>query len=324
MLEANVRRDGTGNPGHLVDRQQSQLTQKGSSMKLVRFGPRGREKPGILAADGRIKDVSAHVRDYDHAFFAGGGLAMLRELAADADTLSAVPADARLGPPVARPRNVFAIGLNYSDHAKETGAAIPSEPILFMKATSAICGPHDPILIPRGSRKTDWEVELGLVIGRDARYLPSKEAARECVAGFCVANDVSERAFQLERGGQWSKGKSCDSFLPLGPWLVTADEVADPQRLDLRLEVNGVSRQQGTTATMIFDVWHIVHYLSQFLTLEAGDVVITGTPPGVGMGMKPPVYLAAGDVVTLSIDGLGGQRSVCEDARVFDGSKTAT
>jgi 2-keto-4-pentenoate hydratase/2-oxohepta-3-ene-1,7-dioic acid hydratase in catechol pathway len=293
-------------------------------MKLVRFGPRGQEKPGIRAADGRIKDVSAHVRDYDHAFFAADGLARLRDLAADAATLPDVSADARLGPPVARPRNVFAIGLNYSDHAKETGAAIPSEPILFMKATSAICGPHDPILIPRGSRKTDWEVELGLVIGRDARSLPSKEAARECVAGFCVANDVSERAFQLERGGQWSKGKSCDSFLPLGPWLVTADEVDDPQRLDLRLEVNGVSRQHGSTATMIFDVWQIVHYLSQFLTLEAGDVVITGTPPGVGMAMKPPVYLAAGDVVTLSIDGLGSQRSVCENAPIFDGSATAT
>ncbi len=283
-------------------------------MKLVRFGPRGQERPGLVTAAGSIKDVSAHVRDYDHGFFADGGLTMLRDLANRADELPDAPAGVRVGPPVARPRNVFAIGLNYSDHAKETGAAIPSEPILFMKATGAVCGPHDPILIPRGSKKTDWEVELGLVIGRDARYLPSKDAARECIAGYCVANDVSEREFQIERGGQWSKGKSCDNFLPLGPWLVTADEVADPQRLGLRLEVNGVSRQHGTTATMIFDVWHIVHYLSQFLTLEAGDVVITGTPPGVGMGMKPPVYLTAGDVVTLSIDGLGSQRSVCEDA----------
>jgi 2-keto-4-pentenoate hydratase/2-oxohepta-3-ene-1,7-dioic acid hydratase in catechol pathway len=224
------------------------------------------------------------------------------------------PAGARIGAPVARPRNVFAIGLNYSDHAKETGAAIPAEPILFMKATGAVCGPHDPILIPRGSEKTDWEVELGLVIGRDARYLPSKEAARDHVAGFCVANDVSERAFQIERGGQWSKGKSCDNFLPLGPWLVTADEVGDPQKLGLTLDVNGVRRQNGTSATMIFDVWHIVHYLSHFITLEAGDVIITGTPPGVGMGMKPPVFLKAGDVVTLAIDGLGSQRSVCEPA----------
>jgi 2-keto-4-pentenoate hydratase/2-oxohepta-3-ene-1,7-dioic acid hydratase in catechol pathway len=283
-------------------------------MKLVRFGARDEERPGIVTADGRIKDVSAHVRDYDHAFFAGGGLAALRPIAARPDALPDAPAGAQLGPPVARPRNVFAIGLNYSDHAKETGAAIPAEPILFMKATSAVCGPHDPILIPRGSTKTDWEVELGLVIGRDAKYLPSTEAAREHVAGFCVANDVSERAFQIERGGQWSKGKSCESFLPLGPWLVTADEVADPRKLGLTLEVNGVRRQTGNSATMIFDVWHIVHYLSQFITLEAGDVIITGTPPGVGMGMKPPVFLQAGDVVTLAIDGLGSQRSVCEPA----------
>ena len=283
-------------------------------MKLVRFGARDEERPGIVTADGRIKDVSAHVRDYDHAFFAGGGLAALRPIAARPDALPDAPAGARLGPPVARPRNVFAIGLNYSDHAKETGAAIPAEPILFMKATSAVCGPHDPILIPRGSTKTDWEVELGLVIGRDAKYLPSTEAAREHVAGFCVANDVSERAFQIERGGQWSKGKSCESFLPLGPWLVTADEVADPQKLGLTLEVNGVRRQTGNSATMIFDVWHIVHYLSQFIALEAGDVIITGTPPGVGMGMKPQVFLRAGDVVTLAIDGLGSQRSVCEPA----------
>jgi 2-keto-4-pentenoate hydratase/2-oxohepta-3-ene-1,7-dioic acid hydratase in catechol pathway len=209
---------------------------------------------------------------------------------------------------------VFAIGLNYSDHAKETGAAIPAEPILFMKATGAVCGPNDPILIPRGSEKTDWEVELGFVIGRDARYLPSKEAARDHVAGFVLANDVSERAFQIERGGQWSKGKSADNFLPLGPWLVTTDEVPDPQRIGLTLDVNGVRRQNGSTATMIFDVWHIVHYLSQFLTLEAGDVVVTGTPPGVGMGMKPPVFLKAGDVVNLSGEGLGSQRSVCEQA----------
>ena len=280
-------------------------------MKLLRVGPRGRERPCLVAADGRIKDVSAHVRDYDHDFFAAGGLDAVRELLPRANTLPDPPPDARIGAPVARPRNVYCIGLNYSDHAKETGAAIPAEPVLFMKATGAVCGPHDPILIPRGSQHTDWEVELALVIGRDARYLPSKEAARGCVAGFCAANDVSERSFQRERGGQWSKGKSADNFLPLGPWLVTADEVADPQQLGMRLEVNGVCRQQGHTSKMIFDVWHIVHYLSQFLTLEAGDVVITGTPPGVGLGMKPPVYLAAGDVVTLSVEGLGSQRSEC-------------
>ena len=209
---------------------------------------------------------------------------------------------------------MFAIGLNYSDHATETGAAIPTEPILFMKATSAVCGPYDPILIPRGSEKTDWEVELAIVIGRDARYLPSKEAARGVIAGYCLANDVSERAFQIERGGQWSKGKSSENFLPLGPWLVTADEVPQPQSLSLTLDVNGSRRQTGHSSTMIFDVWHIVHYVSQFLLLEAGDLVITGTPPGVGMGCKPPEYLKVGDVVTLSIDGLGCQRSVCQQA----------
>ena len=283
-------------------------------MKLVRFGARGGEKPGLVTADGRIKDCSAHVADYDHAFFATGGLGKLRALAAHPESLPDAPSGARIGPPIARPRNVFAIGLNYSDHAKETNAAIPAEPILFMKATSAISGPHDPIPIPRGSEKTDWEVELGLVIGRDAHYLPSRDAAREHVAGYCVANDVSERAFQLERGGQWSKGKSCAGFLPLGPWLVTADEVGDPQRLALRLDVNGVRRQTGDTSTMIFDVFHVVHYLSQFLLLEAGDLIITGTPPGVGMGMKPPTFLRAGDVVEPAIDGLGAQRSVCQPA----------
>ena len=283
-------------------------------MKLVRFGPRGQEKPGLITSAGSIKDCSAHVADYDYDFFVRGGLEKLRGLAASIDMLPDAPAGTRLGAPVGRPRNVYAIGLNYSDHAKETGAAIPAEPILFMKSTAAVCGPHDPILIPRGSEKTDWEVELGVVIGQSARYLPAKEAARGVIAGYCVANDVSERAFQLERGGQWSKGKSCDNFLPLGPWLVTADEVPDPQNLRLTLEVNVQPRQHGSTATMIFDVMHIVHYLSQFLTLEAGDVVITGTPPGVGMGMKPPVFLKAGNVVTLAIDGLGSQRSVCENA----------
>ena len=283
-------------------------------MKLIRFGTRGHEKPGIVTADGSIRDCSAHVADYDHEFFAEGGLERLRAVAARADTLPAAPADVRIGAPIARPRNIFAIGLNYSDHAKEMGDAIPVEPILFMKATSAVCGPYDPILIPRGSEKTDWEVELAIVIGRDARYLPSKEAARGVIAGYCLANDVSERAFQIERGGQWSKGKSSENFLPLGPWLVTADEVPQPQSLSLTLDVNGSRRQTGHSSTMIFEVWHIVHYVSQFLLLEAGDLVITGTPPGVGMGCKPPEYLKVGDVVTLSIDGLGCQRSVCQQA----------
>jgi 2-keto-4-pentenoate hydratase/2-oxohepta-3-ene-1,7-dioic acid hydratase in catechol pathway len=281
-------------------------------MKLIRFGPRGQEKPGIVTADGVIKDVSAHVRDYDHDFFESDGLAELRLRVAKSQTLPEVSAEVRLGAPIARPRNVFAIGLNYSDHAKETGAAIPSEPILFMKATGAVCGPNDPILIPRGSTKTDWEVELGLVIGRTTRYLASPEAARGHIAGYCIANDVSERSFQLERGGQWSKGKSSDNFLPLGPWLVTTDELPDPQTLAMALDVNGERRQTGSTSTMIFDVGFLVHYVSQFLTLEAGDVVITGTPPGVGMAMKPPKFLSAGDIVTVTIDRLGTQRCVCK------------
>ena len=280
-------------------------------MKLVRFGPRGQERPGIVVADGAIKDCSALVSDYDHAFFAAGGLDRLRAIA-DVGALPDAPAGVRLGAPVARPRNVFAIGLNYADHARETGAAIPAEPILFMKATTAVSGPHDPIRIPHGSTKTDWEVELGLVLGRDAHALGSPAEARGVVAGFLLANDVSERAFQLERGGQWSKGKSCPTFLPLGPWLVTSDEIGDPQALGLWLDVNGRRRQTGSTATMIFDVWTIVHYVSQFIQLEAGDVIITGTPPGVGMARTPPEFLRPGDVVELGIDALGRQRSVCE------------
>jgi 2,4-diketo-3-deoxy-L-fuconate hydrolase len=281
-------------------------------MKLVRFGDRDAEKPGLVCPDGTIKDCSAQVADYDHAFFARGGLERLRGLAADSDALPDAPAGVRIGAPVARPRNVFAIGLNYSDHATETGKPIPTEPILFMKATSAICGPHDPILIPRGSVKTDWEVELGVIVGRDAYALPSTAAARDHIAGYCVANDVSERSFQIERGGQWSKGKSSPNFLPLGPWLVTADEVPDPQNLALTLDVNGRRRQDGNSALMIFDVLHIVQYLSQFVLLEAGDVILTGTPAGVGIGHTPPEFLAAGDVVDLAITGLGSQRSVCQ------------
>lgn len=289
----------------------TEIPERNHGMKLVRFGPRGQERPGILTPEGTLKDVSAHIRDYDHEFFEGGGMAALRALAVSAESLPTALKDARIGSPVARPRNVFAIGLNYSDHARETGAAVPSEPILFMKATGAVCGPHDPILIPRGSTKTDWEVELGLVISRTTRYLASPDAARDHIAGYCIANDVSERSFQLERGGQWSKGKSSDNFLPLGPWLVTADELADPQSLGMTLDVNDNRRQTGSTSTMIFDVWFLVHYLSQFLTLEAGDVVITGTPPGVGMAMKPPRFLSAGDIVTVTIDRLGTQQCLC-------------
>lgn len=282
-------------------------------MKLVRFGPRGQERPGILVADHVIKDCSSLVADYDHAFFSSGGLERLRA-SADPKSLPDAPAGVRFGAPVARPRNVFAIGLNYADHARETGASIPAEPILFMKATTSVSGPCDAIRIPRGSRKTDWEVELGVVIGHDAYALRSPDEARAVVAGFVLANDVSEREFQLERGGQWSKGKSCPTFLPLGPWLVTPDEIPDPQALGLWLDVNGHRRQTGSTATMIFDVWTIVHYLSQFIQLEAGDVIITGTPPGVGMARTPPEFLRPGDVVELGIDGLGRQRSPCEQA----------
>ncbi|MFM7109072.1 MAG: fumarylacetoacetate hydrolase family protein [Planctomycetaceae bacterium] len=282
-------------------------------MKLIRFGDRGRERPGLVAADGRVKDCSGLVPDYGHDFFASGGLTRLRAIP-DVTALPDAPAGVRLGPPVARPRSAFAIGLNYADHAQETGAAIPAEPILFMKATSALNGPCDPILIPRGSRKTDWEVELGVVVGRDAHRLASKDEARDVVAGFVLANDVSEREFQIERGGQWSKGKSCPSFLPLGPWLVTPDELGDPGDLAMSLDVNGRRRQTGHTSRMIFDVWSIVHYLSQFVLLEAGDVIVTGTPPGVGMGCKPPEFLKPGDVVELAIDGLGRQRCVCEQA----------
>lgn len=283
-------------------------------MKLVRFGERGAEKPGLVDDAGRIRDVSAHVVDYDHAFFSGGGLDRLRTVAATLASLPEAPVGVRLGPPIARPRKLLAIGLNYSDHAKETNKPIPTEPVLFMKATTAVCGPNDPILIPRGSTKTDWEVELAVVLARDARYLASPDESRNVVAGFAIGNDVSERSFQIERGGQWSKGKSSDNFFPLGPWLVTLDEGVDPHALSLTLDVNGVRKQTGHSSNMIFSVWHLVWYLSQFLTLEAGDVITTGTPPGVGMARTPPEFLRAGDVVELAIDGLGRQRCECVQA----------
>lgn len=279
-------------------------------MKLIRFGPRGAEKPGIITSAGRRKDCSRHFIDWNCAFFQNGGLEKLRGLG----DLPDVPADARWGAPVARPGKVIGIGLNYSDHAAESGMPIPNEPIVFMKATNTVCGPFDPVLIPRGSEKTDWEVELGVVIGREARYLTSPEEAKNVIAGYCISHDVSERHFQLERGGQWTKGKSADNFNPLGPWLATADEVENPADLAMTLEVNGVRKQTGNTATMIFNVPFLVHYLSQFMTLEAGDVITTGTPPGVGLGQKPPQYLRADDVVTMSIAGLGSQRSECRNA----------
>jgi 2-keto-4-pentenoate hydratase/2-oxohepta-3-ene-1,7-dioic acid hydratase in catechol pathway len=274
-------------------------------MKLLRYGPRGAERPGILDAEGRIRDLSGIIPD-----IAGEVLTRLDTLTVTPDDLPLVEGTPRLGPCVGGTGKFICIGLNYSDHAAETGAKVPSEPIIFMKATSAICGPNDPILIPRGSEKTDWEVELGVVIGRAAKYVTEAEAL-DHVAGYCVINDVSERAFQTERQGQWTKGKSCDNFGQTGPWLVTKDEVPDPQALSMWLKVGDQTMQDGSTKTMVYGVAHLVSYLSQFFTLHPGDIISTGTPPGVGLGMKPPRYLKAGEVVTLGIQGLGEQRQVC-------------
>ena len=278
-------------------------------MKLLRYGPEGAEKPGMLDAAGRIRDLSAHVSD-----IAGPLLADLSPLRAlDPEALPLVEGTPRIGPCVAQVGKFIGIGLNYADHAAEAGLQVPPEPIVFSKFTSCICGPDDSILIPRGSEKTDWEVELGIVIGRPARYI-TEDQAMDHVAGFCVINDVSERAFQNERAGQWCKGKGCDHFGPIGPWLVTADEVADPQALRLWLRLNGQTMQDGSTATMVYGVRFLVAYLSQFCTLQPGDIIATGTPPGVGMGLKPPRFLRAGDVVELGIEGLGQQRQICHPA----------
>ncbi len=275
-------------------------------MKLLRHGPRGAERPGMLHSDGTIRDLTGLVPDIGGAVISDTGLAMLRAI--DPASLPVVPQGTRLGACVAGTGKFICIGLNYADHAAESGMQVPPEPVVFMKATSAICGPDDPVIIPRGSEKTDWEVELAVIIGKRAKYVSEAEAM-DHVAGYAVAHDVSERAFQTERSGQWTKGKSCDNFGPLGPWLVTRDEVADPQDLRLWLTVNGVSRQDGSTRTMVYGVKYLVSYLSQFMSLEPGDVISTGTPPGVGMGIKPaPVYLKKGDVVELGIAGLGNQR----------------
>lgn len=271
-------------------------------MKLLRYGPHGAERPGILDGEGRIRDLSGVIPDV-----AGEVLTRLDTLHVDPETLPLVEGSPRLGPCVGGTGKFICIGLNYSDHAAETGAKVPSEPIIFMKATSAICGPNDPILIPRGSEKTDWEVELGVVIGKPAKYVTEAQALAH-VAGYCVINDVSERAFQTERQGQWTKGKSCDNFGQTGPWLVTKDEVPDPQNLAMWLKVGDQTMQDGSTRTMVYGVAHLVSYLSQFFTLHPGDIISTGTPPGVGLGMKPPRYLKAGEVVTLGIAGLGQQR----------------
>jgi 2-keto-4-pentenoate hydratase/2-oxohepta-3-ene-1,7-dioic acid hydratase in catechol pathway len=273
-------------------------------MKLLRYGPAGHEKPGVLDRDGKIRDLSAVVGDIDGAALAPAMLDRLRR--ADPASLPLVPGTPRLGPCVGRVAKFIAIGLNYRQHAAETGAAIPKEPIIFMKATSSICGPDDDVIIPKGSEKTDWEVELGIVIGSLARYVAERDA-RSHVAGYCVVNDVSERAFQIERGGQWTKGKSADTFGPIGPWVVTADEVPDPGNLGLWTEVNGRRVQNSNTADLIFGIDEIVSYVSHFLTLMPGDVIATGTPSGVGLGMKPPEFLKPGDRMRLSVEGLGEQ-----------------
>jgi 2-keto-4-pentenoate hydratase/2-oxohepta-3-ene-1,7-dioic acid hydratase in catechol pathway len=277
-------------------------------MKLLRYGPPGAEKPGVLDGEGRIRDLSAHVADIAGATLSPDGLAALAAL--PLDSLPIVDPAVRLGPCVTGTGKFICIGLNYSDHAAETGATVPTEPVIFMKATSAIQGPNDPVEIPRNSVKTDWEVELGVVIGKTAKYV-SEEDALDHVAGYCVINDLSERAFQLEHQGQWTKGKSADTFGPVGPWLVTKDEVADPQALDMWLEVNGHRYQNGSTRTMVYGVAFVVSYLSRFMSLRPGDIISTGTPPGVGLGQKPPVYLKAGDRMELGIQGLGQQRQIC-------------
>ena len=274
-------------------------------MKLLRYGPKGQEKPGLLDAQGRIRSLEGQVDDIAGEALSERGLRALRELSPN--QLPAVEGNPRLGPCVGRVGKVICIGLNYSDHAAESGMQVPPEPVIFMKATSAICGPYDDVEIPRKAEKTDWEVELGIVIGTTAKYVSEAEALNH-VAGYCVVNDVSERHFQAERSGQWTKGKSHDTFGPIGPWLVTRDEVSDPNNLAMWLEVDGHRYQNGSTATMVYKVPFLVSYLSQFMSLQPGDIISTGTPPGVGMGQKPPTYLKAGQTMRLGIDGLGEQQ----------------
>jgi 2,4-didehydro-3-deoxy-L-rhamnonate hydrolase len=274
-------------------------------MKLIRWGAAGAEKPGLVDAGGVMRDLSASIDDITPVVLSDEGLKHIASI--DTSNFPRVPNNSRLGVPVSGISKIVCIGLNYADHAAEAGSPIPKEPILFMKAVSALTGPNDAVIIPRGSKKTDWEVELGVVIGKRASYIEESRSL-DHVAGYCVVNDVSEREFQIERGGQWVKGKSCDSFAPIGPWLVSRDEVADPQNLKLWLELNGKRLQNGSTATMIFGVKQLVAYVSQFMTLMPGDIISTGTPPGVGMGMKPPLFLKDGDMMCLSVEGLGEQK----------------
>jgi 2,4-diketo-3-deoxy-L-fuconate hydrolase len=276
-------------------------------MKLIRWGAKGEEKPGLIDKDGSLRDLSGVIGDITPDLLSAEGLQRLAQI--DAGGLPKVPHAARLGVPLIGISKIVCVGLNYADHAAETGAPIPKEPILFLKALSALTGPNDDIMVPRGSVKTDWEVELGVVIGSRTSYVGEQEALNH-VAGYCVINDVSEREYQTERGGQWDKGKGCDSFAPVGPWLVTKDEIADPQELKLWTEVNGARRQDGSTKTMIFGVRTLISYISHFMTLLPGDIIATGTPPGVAMGMKPPQYLKPGDRVRLSVEGLGEQNNL--------------
>jgi 2,4-diketo-3-deoxy-L-fuconate hydrolase len=278
-------------------------------MKLIRFGEAGKEKPGLLINDKRI-DVSSIVADYNESFFENNGIEKLQEAVKNSTSFPEVSDEVRLGSPVARPSKIICIGLNYVDHCEETGAAIPSEPIIFFKSTTSLCGPDDNLVIPKGSEKTDWEVELAFVVGKKASYV-SEADAMNYVAGYCLLNDYSERAYQLERGGQWAKGKGCDTFAPLGPVLATPDEVTDVNNLSMWLTVNGKKYQNSNTSNLIFKIPFLVHYLSQFMTLLPGDVISTGTPPGVGLGIKPePVYVKAGDVIELGIEGLGASKQL--------------
>lgn len=280
-------------------------------MKLLRFGNPGQEKPGLLDADGNIRDISAHLPDLSGQHIDPDVLSKLADI--KTDSLPLVDPSVRLGPCVGHIGKFVCIGLNYSDHAAETGAELPPEPVVFNKWTSAVCGPNDDVIIPRGSQKTDWEVELGVVIGRGGSYISEADSLSH-VAGYCVINDISEREYQLERAGSWDKGKGCDTFGPLGPWLVTADEVADPHELDLWLDVDGHRYQDGNTRTMVYRIPYLISYLSQFMSLHSGDVISTGTPPGVGLGQKPPVYLQPGQTMRLGISGLGEQQQLTRSA----------
>jgi 2,4-diketo-3-deoxy-L-fuconate hydrolase len=280
-------------------------------MKLLRVGPRGAERPAVLDSESRARDISRLVPDFTADWLAAGGVSDLTAI--DIDTLPIAAMGQRIGAPISRVGKIVCVGLNYSDHAAETLQEVPKEPVLFLKGGHTVQGPNDDIRLPRGSMKSDWEIELGVIIGRRAMYVAEADALNY-IAGYCVCNDVSEREFQLERGGQWDKGKNCDTFGPLGPWLVTADEVADPQKLHLWLDVNGRRYQDGSTTTMVFGVRYLVHYISQFMPLEPGDVISTGTPPGVGLGQRPQVYLRAGDRIRLGIEGLGEQEQYVRGA----------